>query len=79
MALTPVGGNMLISNSPPLGLYSRTKPRALWWSLGGRLFLMMEVSLYMLRIIELPQVSRFRAKRKQLKRRGNNLREEETT
>jgi len=25
-------GTSLIRNNPPLGLYCRTKPRALWWS-----------------------------------------------
>ena len=35
----------LIRNSAPLGPYSRTMPRALWWSLGGGLFLMSEVPL----------------------------------
>jgi len=25
-------GTLLIRNSPPLGHYSRTKPRTLWWS-----------------------------------------------
>ena len=28
----PYRGTSLIRNSPPLGPYSRTKPRALWWS-----------------------------------------------
>ena len=28
-------GTSLTRNSPPLGPYSRTKPRALWWSKGG--------------------------------------------
>jgi len=32
-------------NRPPLGPYSRTKPRALWWSSVGELFLMSEVPL----------------------------------
>ena len=32
-------GTSLIRNSPSLGPYSRTMPRALWWSLGGGLFL----------------------------------------
>ena len=31
---------------PLLGPYSRTIPRALWWSLGGGLFLVSEVPLY---------------------------------
>ena len=29
-------GTSLIRNNAPLGPYSRTKPVALWWSLGGR-------------------------------------------
>jgi len=29
----------LIRNSAPLGPYSRTMPRALWWSLGRGVFL----------------------------------------
>ena len=36
----------LIRNSAPIGPYSRTMPRALWWS-GGGLFLMSEAPLYM--------------------------------
>jgi hypothetical protein len=28
-------GTSLIRNSAPLGPYSRTMPRALWWSYGG--------------------------------------------
>ena len=36
----------LIRNSDPLGPYSRTIPRVLWWSQGGELFLMSEVPLY---------------------------------
>ena len=36
----------LIRNRAPLGSYSRTMPRALWWPYGGLLFLMSEVSLY---------------------------------
>ena len=39
-------GTSLISNSPPLGPYSRTMPRALWWSWGGGVFLMNEVPLH---------------------------------
>ena len=38
-------GTSLIRNSAPLGPYSRTIPRVLWWSQGGGLFLMSEVSL----------------------------------
>ena len=38
-------GTSLIRNTPPPGPFSRTKPRALWWSKGGRLFLMSKVSL----------------------------------
>ena len=33
----------IIRNSVPLGRYNRTIPRVLWWSLGGKLFLMIEV------------------------------------
>ena len=36
----------LIRNSSPLGPFSRTVPRALWWSLGGALCMMSEVPLY---------------------------------
>ena len=39
---------LLTRNSAPLGPYSRTKHRALWWPLGGWLFLMSEVPLYTL-------------------------------
>ena len=38
-------GTSLIRNRPPLGPYSRTMPRALWWSYGGREILVSEVSL----------------------------------
>jgi len=38
-------GTSLTRNSAPLGPYSRTMPRALWWSEGGGLFLMSEVPL----------------------------------
>ena len=38
-------GTSLIRNSAPLGPYSRTMPRALWWSMGGVLFLVSEVPL----------------------------------
>ena len=41
----PYRGTSLIRNSPPLGPYRRTKPRAFWWSQGRRLFLMSEVTL----------------------------------
>jgi len=37
-------GISLIRNSAPLGPYRRTMPRALWWPLGGGLFLMSEVT-----------------------------------
>ena len=40
-------GTSLIRNSLPLGPFSRTLPRALWWSWGGGRFLMSEVPLYM--------------------------------
>ena len=39
-------GTSLIRNSTPLGPCSRTLPRALWRSQGGRLFLISEVCLY---------------------------------
>jgi len=38
-------GTSRIRNSAPLGPYSRSMSRALWWSLGGWLFLMSEVPL----------------------------------
>jgi hypothetical protein len=38
-------GTSLIRESAPLGPGSRTMPRALWWSWGGALFLMSEVTL----------------------------------
>ena len=38
-------GTSLIRNTPLLGPYSRTKPRVLWWSWGGGLFIMSEVPL----------------------------------
>ena len=34
----------LIRNTPLLGPYSRTMPRALWWSLEGGLFILSEVT-----------------------------------
>jgi hypothetical protein len=40
LCLTPrYRGTSLIRNSAPLGPYSRTKHRALWWPGGGRSFL----------------------------------------
>ena len=39
-------GASLIRNSAPPGPYSKTMPRALWWSYGGLLFLMSEVPLF---------------------------------
>ena len=57
------GGTSLIRNSPPLGPYSRTKSRALWWSKGGALFLMSEVPLPM----QIP-IHRFPTNTEQLKR-----------
>ena len=33
------GGTSLIRNRRPLGPYSRTMPRALWWPYGGGCFL----------------------------------------
>jgi len=41
----PYRGTSLIRNSAPLGTFSRNMPRALWWPLGGGLFLMSEVPL----------------------------------
>ena len=38
-------GTSLIKNSAPLGPYLRAMPKALWWSQGGVLLLMREVSL----------------------------------
>ena len=38
-------GTSLIRKRAPLGPYSRTMPRALWWPYGGLLFLMSEVPL----------------------------------
>jgi len=38
-------GTSLIRNSAPLGPYRGPMPRALWWFLGGVLFLMSEVPL----------------------------------
>ena len=34
-------------NNPPVGPYSTTMSRTLWWSLGGVLFLMSEGPLYL--------------------------------
>ena len=39
-------GTSLIRNSAPLGPYSRSMPRAPWWSYGGGLFLMSVVPLH---------------------------------
>jgi hypothetical protein len=39
-------GTSLIRNSDPLEPYSKNMLEALWWSLGGGLFLMSEVPLY---------------------------------
>ena len=39
---TALQGYLAHKNSVPLGPYSRTMPRALWWSYGGGLFLMSE-------------------------------------
>ena len=39
-------GCLAIRNRSPLGPYSRLMPRALWWSWGGRRFLMSEVPLF---------------------------------
>ena len=38
-------GTSLMRNRFPLESYSEPKPRALWWSYGGGLFLMSEVPL----------------------------------
>jgi len=38
-------GTSLIRNTPILGLYSRIKPRVLWWSQGRGWFLMSEAPL----------------------------------
>ena len=38
-------GASLIKSSAPLGAHSKDMPRALWWSLGGGLFLVSEVPL----------------------------------
>ena len=38
-------GTSLIRNSAPLGPYWRALLRVLWWSQGGRTFLMSEVPL----------------------------------
>ena len=40
-------GTSLIRNSRPLGPYSKTLHRALWWPLWGGVVLMSEVPLYM--------------------------------
>jgi len=42
----------LIRKRTPLGPYRRPVPRALWWSWGGWRFLMSEVPLYTLHILE---------------------------
>ena len=39
-----------IRNSAPVGPYSGTMPRALWWSRRGPRFLMSEVPLYQLEV-----------------------------
>ena len=46
----PYRGTTLISydTAPPLEPYSRTMPRALWWSQGEELFLMSEEPLVIL-------------------------------
>ena len=38
-------GTTLMRNIPPVGPYSSTMPRALWWSKGGGVFRMSEVPL----------------------------------
>ena len=45
--MKPYRSTSLITDNPPLGPYSRTVPRVLWWSSGGWLFLMSEVPLYL--------------------------------
>ena len=42
----PYRGTSLIRNCLLVGPYSRTMPRALWWSKGGLQFLMSDVPLY---------------------------------
>ena len=37
-------GHLAHKKHPPVRLCSRNVPRVLWWSLGGRLFIMNEVS-----------------------------------
>ena len=39
-------GTSLMRKRPPLGPYTRTMPRDIWWLWGGVRFLMSEVSLY---------------------------------
>ena len=39
-------GTSLIRKRPPLGHYSGTVPRVVWWSLWGGLFFISEVPLY---------------------------------
>ena len=46
-------GTSLIRNSAPLGSYSRTMSRTLWWPYGGLLFPMSEVTLYHRRLEDL--------------------------
>ena len=50
-SLEPDRGTSLIRTSAPLGPYSRTMPRALWWSRGGALFLLSEVPLFHLHVL----------------------------
>ena len=45
-----VQGYLTSRKRSPLGPYSRTTPRALWWTWGGGRFLMGEVPLYPFRI-----------------------------
>jgi len=44
----PYRGTSLIRNRPPLGPYSRTMSKGLWWPYGGVIFLESEVPLYTL-------------------------------
>jgi hypothetical protein len=42
-----IRGYLAYKKTPPLGPSSRLIPRDLWWSLGGGLFLVSEVPLYL--------------------------------
>ena len=49
-------GTLLIRNTPLLGPCSRTIPRALWWSWGGGAFLVNEVPVQDLQLLEAPRI-----------------------